>query len=120
MAKEKTVAGRPGIDPTLPDVSIEVAGKKYQLCYDFNAICQVYAETRVNLLEGFELGNPIVLRAMFWASVLKHQPKLTVEDAGSLVNADTIGAITEGLMLAWGGSLPEENGKSADPTQAQS
>lgn len=116
--KEKTVANQPGLDPTLPAVSITINGETFSLCYDFNSIARVEMESGINLLaEGISertFTSPSRFRAVFWASCLKDRPDMTLEEAGTLVGKSNFADLVKAVLAAWFGSLPESE---ADPKE---
>ncbi len=117
MEKKTFVAGQPGLDPTLPDVELVINGSKYQLCYDHNAIAQAENATGINLLESaFRIQSANALRAMLWASLLKQNPGLTIEEVGTWLNPRNFLTVREALLAAWFGSVPEP---SDDAGEAQ-
>jgi hypothetical protein len=103
-----TVANKPGSDPTLPDVELILGGKIYHLAYDFNAIVQAEKATGVNLLSSV-VGEITAssLRGLLWASLLKDQPDITLEQAGKLIKPHNIGTVREAIVTAWFGSNPD-------------
>ena len=108
MAKTK-VAAVLGLDPTLPDVSLKIGDTLYRFCFDFNACAQVQALTGVNVFNVPESGtlNPVFFRAQVWASLLRDQPNLTLEDAGRLITVRTMSAVGEAVAKAWAESQAE-------------
>ncbi len=108
MSGKNSVAGKVGLDPTLPDVELTLQGKTYHLAYDFNAICQANNATGINLLDSI-LGDitAISLRGLLWAALLPDNPEMTIEEAGKLIMLRDIKAVREAVVTAWFASLPE-------------
>jgi hypothetical protein len=71
-------------NPVKGEVAFEVEGRSYRLVLDFNALCEV---EEVLGAGGMDLARPKAIRAIFWASMLRHQPDATVQDAGDLIGA---------------------------------
>ena len=115
---DHNVAGKPGLDPTLPDVSLILGGTTYKLCYDYNAIVLAEQATGVNLLKAIlsEI-NATNLRGLLWAAMHRHSPSLSLDDVGALIRPTAIGEIHAALVATWFGSIaePEEHpeGKAA-------
>lgn len=113
------VAGKPGLDPTLPDVSLILNGVERHLCYDHNAIAQVEKITGLNLLyAAASAPNAIALRALLWSALLKENPELSLEEVGSWITPRNIPTIHAALQAAWYGSIPEDDGEVGE-VQAQ-
>jgi len=108
MPKSNKVAGKPGLDPTLPDVELILSGETYHLAYDFNALVQAAEVTGVNLLTSV-MGEitPQSLRGLLWASLLKDQPDITIEEVGALIRPHNIATIRQAIVTAWFGSMPD-------------
>jgi hypothetical protein len=102
----KKVADKVGQDPTLPDVELVVAGKRFKLAFDFNAICVAEKETGVNLLTSIvEEITANSLRGLLFAALLKDQPEMTIEHAGALITPTNMGAVRTAVVTAWFGSI---------------
>lgn len=119
MAK-KSVAGTVD-DPTIEFVSIEIDGRQWNLCYDFNAIAIAEKLAECNLLQGIagvvlHSMTASQLRGLFYAALLKAHPKITIDEAGSLININSMPDIREALMKSYGVSMPE---KKPDPSEAE-
>lgn len=71
-------------NPVKGEVAFEVEGRGYKLVLDFNALCEVEDVLGAG---GMDLARPKAIRAIFWASMLRHQPDATVQDAGDLIGA---------------------------------
>ncbi len=71
-------------NPVRGEVAFEVEGRAYKLVLDFNALCEVEDVLGAG---GMDLARPKAIRAIFWASMLRHQPDATVQDAGDLIGA---------------------------------
>ena len=106
---KNSVKGQLGLDPTLPDVSLQIGSTLYRLAFDFNACAKVQAETGCNVFaqDAGEALDPIRFRAMFWASLLMDQPDITLLQAGKLITPKTMGAIAEAVSKAWADSQAE-------------
>lgn len=112
--KPKLVAGKPGVDPVLPDVTLILGGRERHLCYDFNAIVLASQVTGINLLKSI-VGEiePASLRGLLWAALLRDEPELTLEQVGVLIRPGSIPGIKEALLRAWFESVGEENAGGA-------
>lgn len=109
------VAGKPGLDPTLPDVELVLGGETYALAYDFNNVVQAEKSTGVNLLTSV-VGEITAqsLRGLLWASLLKDRPDITIEAVGKLIRPTNIVTIREAVVSCWFGSVPDtEPGEEA-------
>ena len=113
MASKKVtpiaVAGVPGKDKTLPNVPLTIDGVTRHLCFDFNAIAVAEELTGLNLLQSLDLQNlsAVKYRALLYSTLLKENPKITIEEVGGMINLSTLPAITVALVHAWTGSQPE-------------
>lgn len=121
--KPTLVAGKPGLDPTLPDVSLILGGKERKLCFDFNAICLATQSTGINLMRAMVSGfDAPSLRGLLWASLVRDEPELTLDQVGALIQARNIPIIQKALMTAWFASVDDgepAEGKPAGEAKAQ-
>jgi len=109
MNNSNDVAGRPGLDPTLPDVKLVLGGNTYQLVFDFNAIAQAEKVTGINLLQAsIDTASAQSLRGLLWASLLKENPNLIIEQVGSLITMANAPTIWAAIRTAWFGSVTSE------------
>lgn len=69
-------------NPVKGEVAFDVEGRAYKLVLDFNALCEV---EEVLGAGGMDLARPKAIRAIFWASMLRFQPDVTVQEAGDLI-----------------------------------
>jgi hypothetical protein len=102
----KTVANT-ALDPTLPKTEIELKGKKYFLCYDFNAIAVAENLSGINMLTAidFQKLDAGKLRALLFAALLKLQPELTLEAVGDLMPLPTMfGELATALAACYYGA----------------
>jgi hypothetical protein len=106
-------------DPTVQFVPIMLAGKEISLCYDMNAIAAAEKlEPGINLLQGIagvmlHTMTAGQFRALLYAAMTKAQPSTTLLDAGALLTIDSMPAIREALLTAYGVNSPEP--KPEDP-----
>jgi hypothetical protein len=103
----KTVAGTAS-DPTIDYVKLSLNGKDYRLAFDFNSLAVAEQETGMDMLRAVRFENLSVLqyRALLYAALLKAQPTITITDAGNLCTMANLGKITDGILSAYGISMP--------------
>lgn len=103
---------------------LEIDGRIYQVCYDFNAIAAAEEACKCNnLLQGMGLllvkgYNASQLRGLFYAALQRAHPGTTVEAAGALVRIDTITDIRNAILSAYNLSIPEKNRFTLRPQEA--
>jgi len=127
MSKKVKVAGAPALDPTLPKVSLELAGETWQLCFDYAAL----AIAEQKLAEAGRLINMLVVMDMrelgaerlpfaFFAALVRCHPEITFEKAAGMVTLETAGQIYTKVVDAYVASCPSlsklKDEKTADPT----
>ena len=114
------VAGKPGLDPTLPNVALILNGIERHLCYDFNAIVEAEKSTGVNLLlAAIEAQSATTLRGLLWAALRKEDPTLTIEQVGSWITMRNAPIIHQALITAWFGSIDEQKDEPQGEAPAQ-
>ena len=122
-SKKVSVAGVPGVDPTLPRVPLVLNGKTYYLHFSFNAIATAEELTGLNILDSMDLQNlnAIKYRALLYSTLLQEDPSITLERVGNMISLATLPAITVALVHEWTGSNPEiveaAKDEKANPTE---
>jgi len=113
-------------DPTIPDVSVEVDGETFHLCFDFSALALAKAELRkqgveVNILRSIDFREIDVdtLPALFFAAALRYRPDLEWSRAVELVNLRTAAGIHGALASAYMAAMLEP-GKNPPEAPAES
>jgi hypothetical protein len=110
-------------NPVIPEVSIELDGEVYKLCFDFQALAIAKAKLKeagveINVLRSINFADLDVdtLPAVFFAAASRCQPGLTWEQAQRTVNIRTAGSIAVGLFAAWKAAMakPAKNPPVAD------
>ncbi len=117
-------------NPLLPAVPVFVAGIKYNLRFDFDAIAEAEEIVDRSLITGLrpqDIRTPKVrlVQAMFFAAAHYDQPTLTYDVAKRLVTRETLPDVWPKVLEAWTASNPEPEvaeaeDASADPPPAQS
>jgi hypothetical protein len=87
--------------------------REFKLCLDLNAAALIKEKTDVSLLNFVEawtkIGDPRLLRVMFWAAVLAHHPEYNdpegLETIGSLVDETVSEQVAEALWQTYLKSL---------------
>lgn len=111
----KTVAGLTA-DPTVQKIAVELFGKTYFLCFDFNALARTEELTGINMLAAADLRDMTAtqFRALLYAALLKYQPEVQLEQVGDLINNDTAEKLGKAVEDAYQASAPEpEDGKQS-------
>jgi hypothetical protein len=95
-------------DPTVPEVSVEIDGSTYRLCFDFAALAVAKAKLREAHVEINVLGalnfNAIdvdTLPALFFAATQAYHPDLSWEQARGLVSLRTAPGIFSAVRAAY-------------------
>lgn len=115
---DSTIAGVPGQDPTLPDVSLIIGGKERHLCFDMEAIIRVEQLVGLNLFKAaVSEVNATNLRALLYAALLRDDPSLTLEAVSKWITMRNVGNIHQALVTAWFGSIDAEE-KDEQPGEA--
>jgi hypothetical protein len=117
--KQNKVANAPGLDPTLPDVSVEIKGIEYQLSFSFNAVVLAEKATGINLLTSIVSDiTATSLLGLFWAALITDKPSITIEEAGNLITPQNVGTIRAALITAWFGSVKvSDQGEDSAPAK---
>lgn len=117
-----SVAGKPGLDPTLPDVALILGGVERRLVFDFNAIVHAEKVTGLNLIKAMvsEL-DATRTRGLLWAALLKEHAELTLEEVGGWLHPRNLSVVRDALIATWFGSIPEPDAeaKAKGEDQAQ-
>lgn len=105
--RRPTVAGT-AADPLVKYHAIELDGETYKLAFDFNSIATAETLCGANLLQALDLKGLTAnqYRGIFYASLMKAHPRMTLEGAGKLVTLPNLDPITEGLFAAWRLAMP--------------
>jgi hypothetical protein len=118
MSEEKTTVANTPSDPTLTFTELKLGAKTYKLCFDFDAIARAEEITGMPLMAGVDFGNVGVkrVRAMLYASSLKAQPNVTLNDFTRHITPANIGRIEKALLEAWVACVAKED-EGENPTQ---
>jgi hypothetical protein len=117
-----TVAGTTA-DPTIKFTDLTLGKKTYKLCFDFDAVALAEEKTGMALLAGVDWRNIGVRRiaVMLYASALKAQPDVTMDEFRQYINHRNIGKIQMALADSWVENQMDEDAddisaeESADP-----
>jgi hypothetical protein len=136
VSKKTKVAGNPALDCTLPDVSIELDGTTYHLCFDYASLAIAERKlndslvlawrklndalplderkpfdqgTKVNMLASLDLTQMGAERlpSLFYAALVKGQPEITFAQASSLITMRTFADVFAKVAEAFVGSMSE-------------
>lgn len=116
-------AMKAGLDPTLPDVTIEIGGRERQMAYHMVGIMEVEKLTGVNLLSApISAPSNTEIVAMLYAALIRDDPKLPFTQVAGWVNPFNANVIHQAVLAAWYGSLPdaEKTPPGEDEAQAKS
>lgn len=113
-------------DPTVRYAKLKLDGETYSLAFDFNAMALAEEMSGLNLLQALRSLRDLSVsqtRALLYAALLKKQPKMTLVQAGDLLNFRTLPLITAALGEALAHMMPEEteeNPPQPEPEPAES
>lgn len=111
------------------EVTFKVESEEYTLRLDLNALCEVEAVmstpsrtvTWQQALQMAERNSLSALRAILWAALQPHHPRISLEDTGRLIQRmGGIPGIAKTLQEAVQVSLPEPQAKGKRPPKARS
>ncbi len=93
--------------------------------FDFEAIAEAEEATGRPLLMGLtrrQIDQPQIsfVRGMLFAALLRHEPKITYQEAAAFVTRQTMLKIWAKLLEAWVASAREGGEDQGHPTTAQS
>lgn len=120
MGAKKVIetSGTPA-DPTARFALLELNGETYWLIFDFNAIARAEQVAKVNLLESLDFSGLTAAqyRGLFYASLLKAHPEVTIDEVGQLINLRSMAKISAALLQAWKNSTGVED--TEDPPEPE-
>jgi len=126
MSKTTKIAGNPEVDPTLPKIELDLDGKSYSLCFTFGALAIAQkglrsAGVECNLLLALDISHLDAERlpCLFYAALITHQPKMTVEKATELITMRTLDRIGGAVINAYMASLAEPSPEDVKPDPDQ-
>ena len=127
MARKK-ISGKPAVDPTLPDVSVEINGKVYRLAYTFAALALAQAKLKtvngtINVFRAvmFTDVDPIDLCVLFYAGLQANHPDLTYDEACELITLQNYGDVFKACYKAYTESMapPDSKEDAANPPEPE-
>jgi len=110
------------IDPTQPPVKVILSGETYSLLYSFSAICTAEELTGMELLESITLQGLSARKyaAMLYSALLTYHPDITLDEVRALITVANLSTISNGLVAAWVGSMPEPDKSEIRPPEPAS
>ncbi|HEV2324562.1 MAG TPA: hypothetical protein VGS10_11485 [Terracidiphilus sp.] len=113
--------------PTSPITYLTVDGTTYSLAFDFEAVAQAEELTGRSILTGLTsqtVSAPSInfVRAMLFACLLKHQAKMTYDEAKALVKRDNLSTIWQAVVDCYVSDCVDQTSSEAaqaDPTPDQ-
>lgn len=102
-----------------PEVYIDLGGKQRKVHLTFGALCALEKELGVNTL-GNDFWKNLTARGivtLLWASLRKHDPQLTIEEVGDMIDFSDLEPVMNKLKEAMDVVTPKANGaKGEKPT----
>ena len=107
------------------EVALKVGDSDYVLKYSANALCDPEAVLKMPIVEITDLmSDPkkismTTVRAMLWAGLKSHHPKITLDQAGDMIEKLTLSGALVNVGLAFQAAFPEadENPQELDGQQ---
>jgi hypothetical protein len=104
------------------EVALDFEGEKLTLVLDFNALCAFEgavgenAQSRIALLEQGG-GTFTDMRALLWAMLQAHHPKMTVLDAGRIIG-EGMAEVSTAFKSAFTAAMPAADTTAKKPSAA--
>jgi len=96
------------LDPTVPDVEVEIEGESYHLAFDMNGLALAKTKLRLagveaNLLSSmnFQAIDVDTLPVLFFAALQRYHPKMSWADARKIITLQTAPGIFVGVRQAY-------------------
>ena len=107
------------MNPLRGETPLIAGGKSYTLVLDINAQCEAEEALGMPMASIVVLGDGSVkvVRALLWASLLRHHSELSLEDAGRLMDQATFPIAKEAVAKALRNAEPEA-APEANPRKA--
>lgn len=112
-------------NPHKGDVAINAGGVEYTFRFSIDALCQLEELTGKSFMEiakAFESGSVSmsVTRALVWAGLREHHPKVSVKAAGDLiVEMGGIAGVMPKVLEAFTLAFPEAKEAAENPPKGQ-
>ncbi len=97
------------INPTVKFHTLQDGENAFKLVFTLNALATAESLTKLNLLQALNITDMSVssLRGLLYATLLKFHPKMTIEQAGDLLQRVGIKPALEAVFAAWSASQPD-------------
>lgn len=94
-------------NPHRGEVELKAGEKTYTLSFTINAVCELEAALDKPLMDVVsDMGRLMTIRAVLWAG-LRHHHKVTLEEAGDVMQAAGAPATAEAINLALSRAFPQ-------------
>lgn len=109
-------------NPHRGEVTFEVEGKPYKLCFSANALCEMESALNLGINEISERMSKVeklrmtTVRAVFWAGLTDNHPDVSIKDAGLLISAISMARVVELIGEAFSLAFPEASGDARPQT----
>jgi hypothetical protein len=102
----------PAVNPTKPFTLLTIAGTIYSLLFDFESVAKAEELLDRSLLTGLrqrDINSPSItmVRAMLYACLRVHHPRLTFDEVKVLVDRKNIVGVWHKVLEAWTAGLAE-------------
>lgn len=111
-------------NPTQPSTVVTIAGQEFRLAFDLQAIAEAEEVSGLPLITGItakvaQTPKLSLVRAMFYASLLRHHPTVTSAGASASVTVHNWVEVWTKVLEAWSKFLAEPN-EEISPLAGQS
>lgn len=107
------------LNPTLPEVAINIGGAERPLSFSYAAITTLEARYETSVADLMSRMDQISIAAnLLHAALVGGDPSLTIEQVIPWVNYFSLKPIQQALLAAWFGSFPEDDGAGEAVPQA--
>lgn len=102
-------------NPHQGETSIEIGGTLYTLKLSTNALCEVEDATGRSISTLNYVGSLRDIRALFWGALRGAHPKVTLADAGKMMDVAGVKAVSAAVGKAIALAFPPEAGDGENP-----
>jgi hypothetical protein len=106
-------------NPVVKCSLLDDGDKMYKLCFNFNSLAVAEEITGQNLLKALDMSAMSIssVRGLLYATLLKFNPKVSLAEAGDILQRCGVKAVIEKVIEAWSLSQPDPEIPNEEPEE---